>query len=234
MHSEKIRPPRALWVPFELGRPLGVPNNPEFQRRVLSTLIGLLAEPQGPVLRDYAEEAPTADPADMDGMVCPVSFTSLDGSQEALAARVRREVTGLEPWYELARQRRGRTTYRAADLDLATLLAFLTAWLDGATPQSPIAGISVANALKLASEDFKAFYLEALHAQPSPKSSRLLYDWFWTEAAGGALLVAIRDICLKSSDSAIRETAASHLVPRAYFEHFGIKDMASPSRAAQA
>jgi len=25
-----IRPPRALWVPFMLGRPFGVPNDPAF------------------------------------------------------------------------------------------------------------------------------------------------------------------------------------------------------------
>ena len=26
-HTERIRPPRALWVPFELGRPFGVPHD---------------------------------------------------------------------------------------------------------------------------------------------------------------------------------------------------------------
>ena len=35
VHTEKIRPPRALWVPFELGRPLGTPDEPDFQTRVL-------------------------------------------------------------------------------------------------------------------------------------------------------------------------------------------------------
>ena len=39
LHSEKIRPPRALWVPFELGRPLGAPNDPAFQTRVLRALL---------------------------------------------------------------------------------------------------------------------------------------------------------------------------------------------------
>ncbi|MBT5161958.1 MAG: hypothetical protein HOL89_19300, partial [Alphaproteobacteria bacterium] len=27
VHSEKVRPPRSLFVPFELGRPLGAPND---------------------------------------------------------------------------------------------------------------------------------------------------------------------------------------------------------------
>jgi len=29
-HAEAIRAPRALWVPFELGRPLGAPNEAAF------------------------------------------------------------------------------------------------------------------------------------------------------------------------------------------------------------
>jgi hypothetical protein len=29
-HTAAIRAPRALWVPFILGRPLGVPNDPAF------------------------------------------------------------------------------------------------------------------------------------------------------------------------------------------------------------
>ena len=30
-HLETIRPPRALFVPFELGRPLGAPEDAAFQ-----------------------------------------------------------------------------------------------------------------------------------------------------------------------------------------------------------
>jgi len=30
-------------VPFELGRPFGAPDEPDFQRRVLRDLLGLLA-----------------------------------------------------------------------------------------------------------------------------------------------------------------------------------------------
>jgi hypothetical protein len=33
IHTEQIKPPRALSVPFELGRPFGAPNEPAFQRR---------------------------------------------------------------------------------------------------------------------------------------------------------------------------------------------------------
>ena len=54
-----MRPPRALWVPFELGRPFGTPNAPEFQEEVLRSALAMLAEPTGPVIRDFGREAPS-------------------------------------------------------------------------------------------------------------------------------------------------------------------------------
>ena len=38
-HTAKITPPRALWVPFELERPLGVPGEAAFQTRVLRSAL---------------------------------------------------------------------------------------------------------------------------------------------------------------------------------------------------
>ena len=73
-HAEAIRPPRTLGVPFEMGRPVGAPEDPAFQRRVLSAALALLERPSGPVLEDYPEEAPSDGPADDEGWVCPVSF----------------------------------------------------------------------------------------------------------------------------------------------------------------
>ncbi len=46
-HTEKIKPPRALWVPFELGRPLGVPNDAAFQNRVITAALDLFEAPSG-------------------------------------------------------------------------------------------------------------------------------------------------------------------------------------------
>ena len=56
-HTETIKPPRALWVPFELGRPFGVPNDSEFQRSVLEHALDLLERSSGAVLEDFPEEA---------------------------------------------------------------------------------------------------------------------------------------------------------------------------------
>ena len=50
--TEKAKPPRALWVPFPFGRPLGAPNNKAIQRKVLFAAFNLLQREQGPVLED--------------------------------------------------------------------------------------------------------------------------------------------------------------------------------------
>src|ERR671910_544074 len=52
---EQSRPPRALHCEFPLGRPLGRPGDPEFQRRVLSAAFALLQRRDGPVLEDFPE-----------------------------------------------------------------------------------------------------------------------------------------------------------------------------------
>ena len=40
--TENTKPPRALWVPFELGRPFGPPDDAAFQKRVLLAALRLL------------------------------------------------------------------------------------------------------------------------------------------------------------------------------------------------
>ena len=55
--AEKLRPPRALWVPFDHGYALGEPNNPALQVDVLRQTFALLAEAgPGPVLKEFAAD----------------------------------------------------------------------------------------------------------------------------------------------------------------------------------
>lgn len=52
--AERVRPPRALAVPFPFGHPLGGPHDFARQRSVLETALALLDRPgPGPVLEDY-------------------------------------------------------------------------------------------------------------------------------------------------------------------------------------
>jgi hypothetical protein len=57
--TRAVRPPRALSVPFALGYPLGAPDDPPLQRKLLRALLALVGEDDVPVLRalEPAEDA---------------------------------------------------------------------------------------------------------------------------------------------------------------------------------
>lgn len=51
--TRRIRPPRALAVPYPLGFPLGDAGNAELQRSVLRALLELLTRSDVPVLESF-------------------------------------------------------------------------------------------------------------------------------------------------------------------------------------
>ena len=53
--TRKIRPPRALAVPYPLGFPLGEANNPGLQTEVLLALMDLLNRDDVPVLKEFSK-----------------------------------------------------------------------------------------------------------------------------------------------------------------------------------
>jgi hypothetical protein len=50
--TRKIRPPRALEVPYPLGFPLGRPNEAPLQRRILGELLRLTSRDDVPVIEE--------------------------------------------------------------------------------------------------------------------------------------------------------------------------------------
>lgn len=51
--TRRIRPPRALGVPYPLGYPLGEANNRELQTAILKALLTLVARNDVPVLEAF-------------------------------------------------------------------------------------------------------------------------------------------------------------------------------------
>jgi D-proline reductase (dithiol) PrdB len=51
--TRAVRPPRALSVAFPLGYPLGAPDDPALQRKVLQALLALTREDDVPMLRSF-------------------------------------------------------------------------------------------------------------------------------------------------------------------------------------
>lgn len=56
--AEKVRPPRALYVPFRHGYPLDTPSDPQRQHAVIEAALKMLEDPglQPPAIVDYVPE----------------------------------------------------------------------------------------------------------------------------------------------------------------------------------
>ena len=216
-HTETIKPPRALWVSFELGRPLGEPSNPDFQRRVLSAVLDLLNEKQGPVLKEYAEEA--VDMESEGPWACPINLspTAEDlSAEDKLTKAFKSEMNQLRNWYDIAVAKRNRTTVGISGVDVENLADFISAFLTDKQPENPNPDYPLAHSLNLATDDLKAFYTEAVTAQPgSAGTSNQLLDWFYGQTAAGRLLYAIKDKGIQSDDEYLKIVAGALLIPTA-------------------
>jgi len=51
--TAQIKPPRALFVPFPMGFPLGEPNNSNLQHEVIAAALRLLERSDVPVLESF-------------------------------------------------------------------------------------------------------------------------------------------------------------------------------------
>lgn len=196
-HTEAVRPPRALWVTFELGRPLGAPDDPPFQRRVVKAALDLLARTDGPLIADYPEHVPEV--TDFSGWACPINLAP--ATIESLAA----EIDRLATWYDRSRERLDRTTVGVSGLDMQAAGALVTQALDGALPP--------AQALKEATDDLRAYYLEAAAAFPDPGSPKSRKEWLWSETKLGQSLLALQPRLAASTDAQHKILGNLTLIP---------------------
>lgn len=210
-----MKPPRALWVPFMLGRPFGTPDEPDFQRDVLLSLLKLFERSAGPVLEDYPEDAPAGNGSDAEtAFACPVSFARAATDDNDLGAALQREVAQLAPWYDLAQKRRGRSTVGISGLSIEDAVKHARSHLEG-VPAAPPAGLSAGVALKRVCDDLKAYYYEAVAAQPGNLKAKDIDRWFWQDTIAGRVFLEIRQVCLKSNDKSMIPLGKISLVPRA-------------------
>jgi hypothetical protein len=218
IHSERTNPPRALWVPFELGRPLGVPNDPAFQKRVMRAAFALLDAERGPILVDFPEDVPASNDtsAGMQGMVCPIAFPQVPdrtAPTSAIGIALLQEIDSLAPWYELAVSTRGRTTVGPSGLSIAAAGKYLAAFLDDQATASPRTDLARGHVLKLAYEDLKAYYAEAITLQNGYRTSKQVEDWLFNATVLGSALWRLRAICRASTDEYLQFLGRNSIVP---------------------
>jgi hypothetical protein len=203
-----------------MGVPLGVPNDPDFQKRVLLALLKLFEATGGPLLVDYPEDAPEVADEEIQAVACPVFFDSPgegEKTTDSMYGAFLEEIKSLRPWYDMAMAKRKRTTVGISGIDLDGLGDFLYAFTKTDLPDNPRQDVDLSTSLKLALEDLRAFYFEAATAQPGHEkiSNRALLDWFWKEAVAGKVLLKVADKLQKNQDPMLNQMAERFLVPPA-------------------
>jgi hypothetical protein len=211
--TENTRPPRALWVPFELGRPFGPPNDPAFQKSVVLAALSMLEHAEGPVaIEDFALDDPR-ERADPDWRPPIEAAPVAGGSAAAIAEALESEIAGLESAYRRSVAERGRTTVGLSGLSIAEAGHYIAAWLRGQNPASPSIEMSAPLTLRFAVDDLKAYCLEAALAGPAKPSSKQLADWLWNGTAAGAAMLALRQAYRDAADDRLKLIAGNFLVP---------------------
>lgn len=205
-HAERVKPARALVVRFPYGLPLGRPDDPAFQHRVLRAAFDLLGRPSGPALEEFPEEIAGS------GMAAPGRpAPPVDRSDD-----VAFEVTTLRPYYRQQVERQGGRTLVGLTGVLADrlrgLVRFLEAYArgDAELPVWPAERFGLEQYVRLASDDLKAFYVEARLGQSASggtPSGEAVQDWLWTETALAGLLRRCRDRMREAGGPAVEQLA---------------------------
>ena len=197
-HAQAMLPPRALWVPFELGRPFGAPVNAGLQTRVLRAALALFDRSgPAPLLDDFLEEAPEPD-----------SAWTFPGELDT--SSVTTEAASIHPLWEQARKRRARTTYGISGLSPEDAIMYI-AQFNAPDPMPNPKGMARISRARFAVDDIKTYYLEAAAGGDLP-SAYQLHEWFWEHTLAGAMIRNFQDYARTSDDKNLNLIAGA-LVP---------------------
>ena len=203
-HAAKVKPSRALFVPFPYGYPLGKPDDPQFQHRVIAAALELLHYPQGPVLVDFPEES---------GSTELPQASQVATSADPIGSDPANEVTALRPFYERwVESRQGRTSVGLSGIPqrrFRGVVRFLQSYAQGEETdleQRP-PEVSLPQYVRYCVDDLKAFYYEARMMQRPQSSEAEIHTWFWGETAAGQLVATIATRMKEAGDPSLERIA---------------------------
>lgn len=211
-HTEIVKPPRALWVPFPLGHPLGSPGEAEFQKQVLRAALVLLEGESGPVLEDFSVDMPGLE-GDLNWQ--PPFINETGGAGQDLVDLFEAEMAILLPQYQTVKAQTGRTTLGLSGLDVPEIAHFFAEFLRGRSPDNPIPERPYTDGIRAAVEDLKAAYIEVAAARPGRPSGRQLADWLWGDTRAGQVLLELAATWSNSKDRWLMITGRVFIVPGA-------------------
>ena len=186
-HAQRTKPPRALFVPFPYGYALGKPDDSEFQHKVLIAALELFSATSGPVLAEFPEKG--------NASVRLIQASSArNANPEGDAAM---ELTAMRRYYERwVEEHNGRTAVGNSGIPsrrFRGLIRYLQSYVAGAPSdyKERPAEVSPVQFMRQASDDLKAFMLEARMQQHPNEQDNALQEWFWGETAVGLLLARL-------------------------------------------
>ena len=212
-------------MPFPLGRPLGVADNPDFQRDVLRSALQLLETATEPTIADYPHEAPDGNG---DGVwACAIELPTPEMSE--LESSLRTEVDLLMPRYQEARRARRRTTFgmSGATVDeIDKVVSFAIAIAEGSGFEQVPAVASGPNwrhrmpvLVRFVVEDLRALYQEAVTSEAGsrPPSQQDIHTWIFQETALGRLLKQIAQQITEHDDPRLR-LMRGFIIPEGFWD----------------
>jgi len=184
---------------------------------VLKHALALLNEPDGPVLRDFPRDAPD-ESATPSVPACPVDFgrraTELSETEKLFAA-LRLEFNSIHTWYTIAIEKNGRTAVGLSNLDFDEILHLYENFIAGNDMEDLPPEPDLADLLRLAAEDLKSCYFEAISSQPDqPVDVFSLSNWFWGDTHAASAINEVRKKCLTHESKPMKLTGKLLLVPR--------------------
>lgn len=207
-HVVKMSPPRALWVPFEMGRPFATPNDTELQHRILKAALSLLDEPVSEsALKNYTEEASHLD-GDLNW-----EFPGKLDAKSAIA-----EADSVLPIWQKYQMRLDRTSVGISGLPPEAAVEYIDRYLSP-DPMPNQKGMAPVSRVRFAIDDIKAFYFEAALASGGRPSSYQLNEWFWKQTLAGKMILNFQDRARIADDKNLRLISSSLAPPERTHEY---------------
>jgi hypothetical protein len=202
----RVKPPRALWVPFPFGFALGNPDDAPFQHMVLAATLDLFKSTSAPVLADFPDDGE----APVRLLQATAARAEATSNVDADAAD---ELTAMRGYYERwVDDHDGRTMVGLSGVPQRRwrgLMKYLQAYAAGDAPtyEDMPSDVAEPRFIRLAADDLKAFYMEARMCQRPDQKNNDVQQWFWTETATGNLLAQIAECMTASDDEALTRAA---------------------------
>ncbi|MDE0046096.1 MAG: hypothetical protein OXU19_09590 [bacterium] len=214
-HAAIAQPsPRALWVPFWYGRPLGAPNEPLLQRRVLDATMALLDEPGDRLLKEFSEDAPAAVGALEWRPPFDLPRVEEESDRKALADALREEVAIVAARHEEAKAGRNSSFVGLSGLSLMGVADLLVDFLH-AREETITSTRRPGLALKFGAQELIDAYAECVIAAGGADSPFGFRRWYWHETTAGLTVRHVADIAKVSPDHRARMIARhGSLLPR--------------------